>query len=204
MSGDILRKCESCVDCASVQGQSFRGTPPLVCMPVEGPFECVDMDFVELDKSAAGNLYALAFQDYLTKWSEVYVVDNRRADTVAVCLIDLIWRHDVPSQIILDRAAEFLAEVLQETAHLMGISQLPTSGGHLQTNGCVECFNRILKQILCKVVNNKGQNWDKLLGGVLFAYCSTPHQSTGETPFYLLHGTRPNLPTALDLTVPVP
>ena len=26
--------------------------------------------------------------------------------------------------------------------------------------------------MLCKVVNNKGQNWDKLLGGVLFVYRS--------------------------------
>ena len=65
----------------------------------------------------------------------------------------------------------------------MGISQPPTSGGHPQTNGLVECLNRTLKQILSKLVNNKGHNWDKMLGGVLFAYRSTPHQSTGETPF---------------------
>ena len=46
MSGDICKKCESCVDCASVQGQGFKGTPPLVSIPVGGPFECVGMDFV--------------------------------------------------------------------------------------------------------------------------------------------------------------
>ena len=84
-----------------------------------------------------------------------------------------------------------------------GISQLPTSGGHSQTNGLVERFNRTLKQMLSKIVNNKGRNWDKLLG-VLFAYRSTPHQSTGETTFYLLYGRKPNLPTGLDLTVPRP
>ena len=130
-------------------------------------------------------------------------MNTRRAETVAGCLLDLIWRHGVPRQIIHDRAAEFLAEVLQETPHLMGISQLPTSGGHPQTNGLVERFNRTLKQMLCKLVGDKGRNWDKLLGGVLFAYRSTPHQSTGETPFYLLYGRQPNLPTALDLTIPM-
>ena len=118
--------------------------------------------------------------------------------------MDLIWHHGVPRRIIHDRAAEFLAEVLQETAHNMGISQLPTSGGHPQTNGLVECLNRTLKQMLCKLVNNKGRNWDKLLGGILFAYMSTPHQSTGETLFFLLYGRQPSLPTALDLTVPMP
>ena len=100
--------------------------------------------------------------------------------------MDLIWCHGVPRRIIHDRTAEFLAEVFQETANIMGISQLPTSGDHLQPNGLVEHFNRTLKQILCKLVSNKGRNWDKLLGGVLFAYRSTPHQSTGQTPFYYM------------------
>ena len=72
-----------------------------------------------------GNRYAL---DYLTKWPEVYPVRDRRAETVVNCLLDLIWKHGVPNHIIHDRAAEFLSEVLQETAQLLGLEQLPTSG----------------------------------------------------------------------------
>ena len=34
MSSDIMRKCESCVDCASVQGQGVKGTSPLVSIPI--------------------------------------------------------------------------------------------------------------------------------------------------------------------------
>ena len=203
MSSDILKKCESCVDCASVQGQGLKGKPPLVSIPVGGPFECLGMDFIELDPRTSGNRYALVLQDYLTKWPEVYPVPDRKAETVAGCLVDLIWRHGVPSRIIHDLAAEFLSEVIQETAHLMGITQLPTSGGHPQTNGLVERFNRTLKQMLSKHVNKKGRDWDKLLGGVLFAYRSTPHQSTGMSPFYLLYGYAPKLPSALDFQAPV-
>ena len=203
MSSDILKKCESCVDCASVQGQGFKGKPPLVNIPVGGSFECIGMDFVELDQSADGNRYALVLQDYLTKWPEVYAVANRKAETVAAYLVDLIWRHGVPSRIIHDRAAEFLSEVIQETARLMGMTQLPTSGGHPQTNGLVERFNRTLKQMLSKQVNKNGRNWDKMLGGVLFAYRSTPHQSTGMSPFYLLYGHDPKLPSALNFQAPV-
>ena len=127
------------------------------------------MQWHELDKSTDGNCYALVFQDYLTKWPEVNAVNNRRAETVAECLLDLIWRHGVPQRIIHDRAAEFLADVFQETAHLMGITQLPTLGGHPQANTFVEHFNRTLKQMLYKLVNKKGSNWDKLFGAVLFA-----------------------------------
>ena len=57
-------------------------------IPVEGAFKCIGMDFVELDLSLSRNRYALVFQDYLSKWPEVYAVPNRRAETVAECLLD--------------------------------------------------------------------------------------------------------------------
>ena len=203
MKGDIYKKCSGCVTCASVSGQGTREKPALVNIPVGGAFECIGMDFVEMDKSKDGNRYALVIQYYLTKWPEVYAVQDRKAETVAKCLQDLIWRHGVPSRIIHDRAAEFLSEVLQETALLMGITQLPTSGGHPQINGLVERFNRTLKQMLAKLVTAGGHNWDSLLGPVLFAYRTTPHSSTGLSPFYLLYGRNPQLPTSLDFSVPV-
>ena len=42
-----------------------------------------------------------------------------------------------------------------------------------------------------------------MLGGVLFAYRSTSHQSTGMSPFHLLYGHDPKLPSALDFQAPV-
>ena len=148
-----------------------------------------------MDTAKSGNKYALVFQDYLSKWPEVYPVRDRKAETVAHCLLDLVWKHGVPSRIIHDRAAEFMSDVLQETAQLIGLAQLPTSGGHPQTDGLVERFNRTLKQMLAKVVGQKGRDWDKLLGPVLLAYRTTPHSSTGEAPFYLVYGRDANLPT---------
>ena len=107
---------------------------------------------------------------------------------MAKCLLDVVWKHGVPLRIIHDRAAEFLSEVVQEVATLLGVSQLPTSGGHPQTDGLVERFNRTLKQMLSKLVSKGGRDWDQLLGPVLFAYRTTPHASTGMSPFYLMYG----------------
>lgn len=69
-------------------------------------------------------------------------------------------------KIIHDRAAEFLSDIVQETATLLGISQLPMSGGHPQTDGQVKRMNRTLKQMLAKVVMKNGKDWDELLGPV--------------------------------------
>ena len=187
-----------------MKGQGQKGEPLLVSIPVGGAFDCIGMDFVELDKTKDGNKYALVFQDYLSKWPEVYALPDHKAETVARCLLDLVWRHGVPNRIIHDRAAEFLSDVLQETTRLIGVKQLPTSGGHPQTDGLVERFNKTLKQMLLKVVNKKGQNWDKMLGAMLLAYRATPHTSTGMSPFFLVYGRTPCLPIAMDFMNPMP
>ena len=68
MRGDIYKKCMSCITCASVQGQDNPGRPPLKNIEVGGIFECIGMDFLEMDKAKSRNKYALVFQDYLSKW----------------------------------------------------------------------------------------------------------------------------------------
>ena len=95
-----------------------------------------------------------------------------------------------------------MSDVLQETARILGITQLPTLGGHPQTDGMVERLNRILKQMLTKVVNKGGRDWDELLGPTLLAYCTAPHSSTGESPFILLYGHDVRVPTSLDFYHP--
>ena len=41
------------------------------------------------------NRFALVFQDYLSKWPEVYAVVDRTAQTVAKCLADVINFTDI-------------------------------------------------------------------------------------------------------------
>ena len=59
----------------------------------------------------------------------------------------------------------------------------------------VERFNRTLKTMLRKHAARFGNQWDRFLPGVLWAYCNTPHDSTGEKPSFLLFGTNLRYPT---------
>ena len=56
--------------------------------------------------------------------------------------------------------------------------------------------------MLWKLVSKGGKDWDKKLGPVLFAFRTTPHSSSGETPFNLMHRRDPNLPSALSFSAP--
>ena len=84
-----------------------------------------------------------------------------------------------------------------EVCHLIGTKKINTSGYHAQTDGLVERFTRTLIGMVSKWVD-----WDQQLSYVLWAYRVSPHNSTGESPFFLLHGSDPRLPTELGLESP--
>ena len=73
MRSDIHKKCKSCIKCASFQEQNNPGRPPLKIIEVGGIFECIGMDFLEMDTVKSGNKYAFVFQGYLSKWPIVRI-----------------------------------------------------------------------------------------------------------------------------------
>ena len=95
----------------------------------------------------------ITIQNYLTKWSEAYAVADHNVTTVAKCFANVIWRQGVQCWIIHDCVAEFLSNVIQETAQVMRTKQLPKSGGHPQIDGLVKRLNRTLKHMLSKMAN---------------------------------------------------
>ena len=57
--------------------------------------------------------------------------------------------------------------------------------------------------MLSKKAEQNGKNWDEKLLFVLFAYRTAAQESTGESPFQLLYGCNPKLPTEDALSCPV-
>jgi len=86
---------------------------------------------------------------------------------------------------------------MKEVTELLGIHKTNTTAYHPQTDGLVEQFNHIL---ITKTSQIGGCDWDQKLPHVLFAYQASEQQSTHESPFYLLYGHDPRLPTEAALT----
>ena len=127
---------------------------------------------------------------------------DQSALTIARHLVEhIISRHGVPCELLSDRGAAFLSRLIKGVCALMGIKKVNTTAYHPQTDGLVERFNRTLTDMLAKTVERNGKNWDTLLPYVLFAYRTSPQQSTGESPFYLLFGHDPELPTKASLAI---
>jgi hypothetical protein len=64
-----------------------------------------------------------------------------------------------------------------------------------QGNGQVESINKILGTLLTKLVNDNRTNWGEHLSIVLFSYRTVYKVSIGYTPYQLVYGLHPLMPT---------
>ena len=167
-------------------------------------FDRVGVDIIKFPYSSTGMMYAVVFVDYLTKWPEVFAISDQTSPTIARLLVEkVIAHHGVPSELLSDRETSFLSKLMEDVYKLMSITKTNTTAYHPQTDGLVERFHRTLMDMLAKSVEKNGKDWDRHLPYVLFAYRSSLQQSTGESPFYLLYGRNPRLPTDEVLKTPV-
>ena len=196
MRADI-RWCRTCLTCVTHKaGRAVK--PPLTPIPVSGPFDHVGVDVVHFSNPYDGNQYAVVFMDYLAKWPEVFPTLEQTTLTIAKLLVEqVISRHGVPVELLSDRGSAFLSHLMKEVCQLLGIHRVNTTAYHPQTDGLVERFNRTLIDMLAKRVERNGNDWDTQLPYVLFAYRASLQESTGESPFFLMHGRDPRLPTEL-------
>ena len=203
MRADVRKYCRACLVCASRTGQGQVLRPQLQPIPVGGPFHCVGVDVVQFPLTYEGNQYAIVFIDYLTKWPEVFASPDQKAETIARLLVEqIVVRHGVPEQLLSDHGPNFLSTVVQEVCAFIGAKKINTSGYHPQTDGLVERFNGTIIAMLSKSIKKHGRDWDTHLPYLLFAYRVSIQESTGESPFFLLYGRDPRLPTETALSHP--
>ena len=124
--------------------------------------------------------------------------------TIARLLVkQIISRHGAPCELLSDRGAAFLSSLMKDVCQVMGTHKVNTTAYHPQSDGLVERFNHTLIDMLSKTVDQSGRNWDEQLPFVLFAYWTSVQESTQESPFFLLYGRDPLLPSELGLSTPL-
>jgi Integrase core domain len=152
-----------------------------------------------LPTTTMGNRYILTFQDDLTKFSEAIPIASQDAETIAQAFVSkVILRHGAPKSLLTDQGTNFLSNLFKSVCKALKIKKIQTTPYHPQCNGALERSHKSLAEYLRNFVNADQNNWDLWVESAIFTYNTTPHSSTGFTPFELIYGRKSVLPSAFN------
>lgn len=195
MSRDIKIWCQQCIPCDARRSPTPHQRAPLKTIVATEPFQKVAADILELPITSRGNRYVLVVQDYFSKYVNLYAIPDQCSKTVAKCLFEnFICEHGIPEMLHTDQGRQFESDLLKHLCELLGIRKTRTSPYHPQCDGMVERFNRTLIDQLAKTLLQQPGEWDDCLNQVALAYNTSPHSTTGFTPFFLTHGHEARMP----------
>ncbi|UYV72359.1 hypothetical protein LAZ67_9002777 [Cordylochernes scorpioides] len=170
--------------------------------PPGGPFQKVGIDLLgRFPISQGKKKWIVVCTDYLTKYAVTQSLGSGEAQEIAKFLLEeVILKHGAPREIVMDRGRNFQSKLLQELTNKCGIKKKTTTAYHPQTNGLTERLNRTIADMLSMYMDLDQKNWDEMLPFITFAYNTAKQESTGFTPFFLIHGREAE--TTLDTIFP--
>ena len=185
-----------CGQCSRHQRPRPHHQGPLQPFLTGEPWERLGIDVTgPHPTSAKGNVYVLTVIDHFTKWVEMFPMKNQEAATVAKILVDRVFCvHGCPLQILTDRGPNFESSLFRELCSRLAIDKVRTTAYQPSTNGGIERFHGTMHAMLAKWIQTNQRDWDEKLPAVAFAYRTSEHESTGFSPYFLMHGREARIP----------
>ena len=196
----FVSSCLSCQRSKAVNQRPFGLLSPL---PIpDSRWHTITMDFImDLPRSANGHNAIMVLVDKLTKYVHLVPCTKKcSAEDVARLFISNIYQyHGVPKVLISDRDPRFTSNFWRAFCKRLGMDPRFSTAFHPETDGQTERTNRVLEEALRHFIDGDHRNWEDLLPMAAFAMNNAKSSTTGETPFYLNHGTHPHTPVTLGL-----
>lgn len=195
MSSDVARWCQQCERCQVAKDVHPRAHGVMGHLLASRPNEILAIDYTSLEPAQNGVENVLVLTDVFSKYTMAVPTRDQRAATVARVLVsEWFYKFGVPARLHSDQGRNFESSLIQQLCNLYGIVKSRTTPYHPEGNGQCERFNRTLHNLLRTLPVSRKRDWHVCLPHVLYCYNTTPHQSTGESPFFLMFGQEPRLP----------
>lgn len=200
MHHDVEQYIKTCDTCQRFKQPSGPLPGYLKSIPVSTIFENVHIDIVGPIKSTCrGNNRIITATDAMSKWVYAKATQNAKTSDIIEFVEDnIIAIHGKPRVIISDRGPQFISAEWRKFVDDYDIQHNMTTPYHPQSNGIDERVNGTLVKILRAYCDEHQQTWDEKLKWATYCYNTNVHQSTGYSPYQMLHGFDPRSPLRFD------
>ena len=196
MESFIKNTVKTCIACQKVSNVKHAIQDELHPLPVVPAFHRWSLDFIGiLPETEEGNRWIITGIDHATKWPVARATKTASSEEVVRFVYEeILLRFGCPVEILTDRGANFLSDMVEDYLSKQKIKHLKTSAYHPRTNGALERFNGLFGRMLSRYCYQNTKTWDKFIDQALFACRVRTHKATGKSPFYLVYGLSPKVP----------
>jgi len=148
---DVKSSIRSCHICQRVGKPNQKPLiAPLKPIPVVGePISHVLLDCVgPLPKSKGGNQYILRIMCASTQFPEAIPLCSVRTPNIVKALVKFFTLVGLPRSVQSDQDSNFMLGAFQEVMFQLGIKQMKSTAYHPQSQGALERFHQMLKNML--------------------------------------------------------
>ena len=117
-------------------------------------------------------------------------------ESILEALNEFTGRHGIPRRLVSDQAKYFRGQLVHKYEQDVGMKHTFMSAYRPRGNGKLERFHRVLGRKIkmqCKESGDKQRN--KHLRQICFSHNVVPHSTTRYSPYELMYGRRPCLPS---------
>eukprot|EP00477_Mikrocytos_mackini_P003047 GAHX01003676.1.p1 GENE.GAHX01003676.1~~GAHX01003676.1.p1 ORF type:complete len:252 (+),score=26.72 GAHX01003676.1:80-757(+) len=123
--------------------------------------------------------------DYYSKWPEVYGLEKISSSIIIERLKQTFMRFGYPNILVSDNGEQFISKETEEFLEKCGVKHSKVPLYNPRQNGLVERMNRCIGEKLDEADQFKW-NIKDTLDEWIFNYRSTPHSTTGKSPFEVM------------------
>ena len=147
------------------------------------------------------NLHCLLVIDAFLRFLMVFPVTNTGAQATISAFEKWILSFRIPQSIVHDRGTAFIHTEFINWTKELGITLRPRTAHSPWTNGKIETQNQHIARYWRNFLNDAGNNWSSLAPKIAFAHNTSVNYTTGETPYEIVFGTKPQYPMSLKLGI---
>ena len=194
----------ACVDCArNKKGKKWQNTAALQPFgeTIERPLQCIHIDHVgPLQPPAFGKKHCLTIIDAFSSFMWAIPVSSTDTETTINALNnELFYKVGFPESIAHDRGTAFMSKDFQQYCSELGIKLRPRTAYAPWSNGKIETMHSHLSRYVRTFISENGKNWPTLIPQFIFAYNTNINTSTGMSPYEILYGIKPSVPSTFKL-----